>query len=665
MSRRLKIGCGIFIVLIIAAVVIPLKFLQSKPVEVDVEPVERADVQETVSAVPVAGQPAGMVKPDEVKVIPKVGGELISLLVEEGDRVAHGEVIACLDPRPLDLQLAQTRETVEAARARVAQARAHLAAAPTRSETAVAEAAAGLDQAIANYDTALRGAREEEIERSRQAVVQAAKDVEDAEASLATVKRGARVEEIAAAEAALKQAQTQAESSKANLDLMLAGPRKEDVAQAQAALTEAEAQVGLRKTELDSQRRLAERGYISRNALKAAETAYQTAIAGRDAAKERLAVAEKPHRPQEIEQAEASYRAALAAAERAEHNLALTQNRSTPEDIASATARRDAAKARLQAARADLKLAENRTTPQELQAAEAAVKQAQAGLRRAEADGVSVREQELQVAMLEADLRRSEAALQQAADQAGYTVIRAPIDGVVTRVNVVEGEYVQGGAIALPSADIAMLVITSDDVWIECNIDESDVGKVAEGQEVDIFLTDAEEFKGVVHHVSPSVRLVKGDVRTFAVEIAVDEGVRELRSGISVDVDIIVESTEDAVSVLSFAIFDDKEGNEYVYVVDKGKARKQKITKGAEGIERTEITDGVKEGEQVIISLEAKGLRDGKKVKIRENETDEKEKKQEKGGGSEEEDDKGEEEAAALPGPGGAEWLVARWEELA
>ena len=496
-------------------------------------------------------------------------------------------------------------------------------------------------------------------------MVQAAKDVEDAEASLATVKRGARVEEIAAAEAALKQAQTQAESSKANLDLMLAGPRKEDVAQAQAALTEAEAQVGLRKTELDSQRRLAERGYISRNALKAAETAYQTAIAGRDAAKERLAVAEKPHRPQEIEQAEASYRAALAAAERAEHDLELTQHRSTPEDIASATARRDAAKARLQAARADLKLAENRTTPQELQAAEAAVKQAQAGLRRAEADGVSVREQELQVAMLEADLRRSEAALQQAADQAGYTVIRAPIDGVVTRVNVVEGEYVQGGAIALPSADIAMLVITSDDVWIECNIDESDVGKVTEGQEVDIFLTDAEEFKGVVHHVSPSVRLVKGDVRTFAVEIAVDEGVRELRSGISVDVDIIVESTEDAVSVLSFAIFDDKEGNEYVYVVDKGKARKQKITKGAEGIERTEITDGVKEGEQVIISLEAKGLRDGKKVKIRENETDEKEKKQEKGGGSEEEDDKGEEEAAALPGPGGAEWLVARWEELA
>ena len=97
MSRRLKIGCAIFVVIMIAAVVIPLKFLRSTPIEVDVETVERADVQETVSAVPVAGQPAGMVKPDEVKVIPKVGGELISLLVAEGARVAPGQAIAYLD----------------------------------------------------------------------------------------------------------------------------------------------------------------------------------------------------------------------------------------------------------------------------------------------------------------------------------------------------------------------------------------------------------------------------------------------------------------------------------------------------------------------------------------------------------------------------------------
>ncbi|HCU34909.1 MAG TPA: hypothetical protein DGT21_05460 [Armatimonadetes bacterium] len=617
MSRRLKIGCGVFIVLMVAAVVIPLTLLRSRPVEVDVEVVERADVRETVSAVPVSGQPAGMVKPDEVKVIPKVGGELVSLVVREGDRVEQGQVIACLDPRPSDLEHAQARAAVDSARARVAQARANLAAAPTRAETTVAEAQAGRDKAVANYDAAVRGARVEEIERSRQAVVQAEKDLEDAEATLATVKRGARTEEIAAAEAALKQARMQADASKANLDLMLAGPRREEVAQAQAALTEAEADLVLRKTELGSQLGLSEKGFVSRNALKTAQTAYETAVARRDAARQRLAVAEQPHRPEQIEQARASYKATLAAVDRAESDLLLIKSRSTPEDIASATARRDAAGSRLQAARADLKLMQSRTSPEDLAAAAATVQQADAGLRRAEADRVSVREQALQVAQLEAELRRSEAALQQAADQAGYTIIAAPIDGVVTRINVEKGEYVQGGAIALPSADIAMLVITSDVVWIECNIDESDVASVAEGQEAEVFVTDAEPLKGIVHHVSPSVRLVEGDVRTFAVEIALDAGEETLRSGMSVDVDIIVKSTKNAVSVPAFAVFDDKEGKQYVYVVEDGKARKREITKGAEGIERTEVTEGVKEGESVITSLEVKGLRDGKKVKVR------------------------------------------------
>ena len=37
MSRRLKIGCGIFLVVAVAAIVIPLKFMRVKPIEVDIE----------------------------------------------------------------------------------------------------------------------------------------------------------------------------------------------------------------------------------------------------------------------------------------------------------------------------------------------------------------------------------------------------------------------------------------------------------------------------------------------------------------------------------------------------------------------------------------------------------------------------------------------------
>jgi hypothetical protein len=116
----------------------------------------------------------------------------------------------------------------------------------------------------------------------------------------------------------------------------------------------------------------------------------------------------------------------------------------------------------------------------------------------------------------------------------------------------------------------------------------------------------------------------------------------------SVDVDIIIQSTKDALSVPSFATFDDKEGKEYVYVIEDGKAKKLEVKKGARGIERTEIVEGLEEGQEIILSLEAKGLRDGKKVKLREKEEDDED-------GAADDEAAGPDEGAAEPAEAEAE----------
>lgn len=617
MSRRLKIGCGVLVVVTALAVIIPMRYLRARVVEVEVEPVTRADINEVVTAVPVAGQPAGVVKPDEVKVIPKIGGELVQLLVEEGDRVSSGQVIAYLDARSVDADLRQARETAAGVRARVAQAAADASVAPTRAAATVTEARAALQQAEARYQAALRGARAEEIERARQAVRQAEQDLKEADANLATVKRGARPEEITAGEAALRQAEADLRSTQANLDLLEAGPRPEEVAQAEAAVRDAQAQLELRATTLESQKSLAAKGYVSRNQLQADEAAHEAALAALETAEQRLALVKEPYRPQELEQARAAVRRSEETVKRAKADLALLRNRTTPEDLAAAEARRTAAASRLESARAALRLTENQTTPEDLRIAAAAVQQSKASARRAEADRVSVKQRQLDVAVVSADLRRAEAALEMAAERAGYTVITAPIRGVVTRINSKRGEYVQGGGIALPSAEIAMLVITATDrVWIECNVDEADVHDVRLGQAATVFLGEGRQVRGRVHQISPSVRLTQGDVRTFAVKLAVEDDTSALNSGMSVDVDIITRSKKQAVSVPSFAVFEEKDGKFYVYVMENGKAKKREVTKGVEGIERTEVVKGLSVGESVITSLEAKGLRDGKPVKL-------------------------------------------------
>jgi HlyD family secretion protein len=624
MSRRLKIALIVIVVLTAAGVIIPLKVIKARILEVEVEPVAVADIDETVMAVPVAGQPAGIVKPDEVKVIPKIGGELMQLLVEEGDTVTSGQVIAYLDARSVRADLRQAQETTTAARTRVAQAANDAAAAPSRADAAVTEARAAVDQAEAKYATTLRGARTEEIERARQAVTQAEQDLKDSDALLSTTKRGARPEELAAAEATLRQVEADAQSSRAALDLLLAGPRPEEVARAELALTEADADLLLRKQELRSYSELVEKGYVSRNQMDTAKAAYDSSLARRDSARHQLALAKDPYRPQEIEQAQAAVRRSGEAVQRASADLALLRTRTTPQDLASGEARRASAASRLAAARSALHLTLNQTTPEDRRGAAASVSQSRAAARRAETDRVSIRQRQLDVQAVTAELRRTEAALQQAADRAGYTEITAPIDGVVTRINSKRGEYVQGGGIPLPSADIAMLVITATDrVWIECNVDEADINDIKVGQSASVIMGEGREVMGQVYQISPSVRLTQGDVRTFAVKLSVAGDTTKLRSGMSVDVDIITSSIKQAMSVPSFSVFDDKDGKYYVYVLESGKAKKREITKGADGLDRTQITKGLNLGEIVITSLDVKGLADGRTAKAVEKKDEE------------------------------------------
>jgi hypothetical protein len=55
-----------------------------------------------------------------------------------------------------------------------------------------------------------------------------------------------------------------------------------------------------------------------------------------------------------------------------------------------------------------------------------------------------------------------------------------------------------------------------------------------------------------------------------------------------------------------------------VYVIDeKGIAREQQVQVGLASWERSEIVSGVNEGQQVITSLNAKGLADGVLVKVK------------------------------------------------
>lgn len=180
--------------------------------------VERSNLSITVSA-------NGIVQPERsINVSPKTAGILDQLLVQEGDSVQQGQILAYMDASNLQGQRLE-------AEGRLAEAKANLQQllAGNRPEE-IAQAEARLDEATANLQRA-----EDELHRnetlaiegaiSRQTLVQArtSRDaaqakVKEAQEALALLQQGSRPEAIAQARAQVTQAQGALKTIEAQLN---------------------------------------------------------------------------------------------------------------------------------------------------------------------------------------------------------------------------------------------------------------------------------------------------------------------------------------------------------------------------------------------------------------------------------------------------------------
>lgn len=166
-------------------------------------PVEARDLTLRINA-------SGKVVPiQSVNVSPKTAGVLKNLLVDQGDRVRTGQIIAKMDDADLQAQLIQVRAKLAQAQAELAQARAGNRV----QEIARAKAQVDAAQARANFARA-------KLERYRALTQQGA---------IAQNELDQYISESQSAQANLREAQKQ-------LSLLKSGSRPEEIAQRQAAV---------------------------------------------------------------------------------------------------------------------------------------------------------------------------------------------------------------------------------------------------------------------------------------------------------------------------------------------------------------------------------------------------------------------------------------------
>jgi HlyD family secretion protein len=199
-----------------------------------------------------------------------VGGQLAGLLVESGDAVSSGQVLARLDTTGLELQLKLAQSELELQEANLSQLQ------EGASEAELSAAQANYEAAVAAHEDLLAGPSPEETAIAQADLARAEISLQRAQAAYDAVSSlpniGARPEsvqlesatidyqraqaayELATAgpdEAALKEADSQVASAKAQLETLQESPPLSEVRSAQASVSSAETNLARAQLKLE------------------------------------------------------------------------------------------------------------------------------------------------------------------------------------------------------------------------------------------------------------------------------------------------------------------------------------------------------------------------------------------------------------------------------
>lgn len=293
--------------------------------------------------------------------------------------------------------------------------------------------------------------------------------------------------------------------------------------------------------------------------------------------------------------------------------------------VVQSSANRDQAKRALDRA------AELRRTNQQLISVEQ-MEQAQTGYDVAEALTNSAEHQ----------VEQARAALKEAQDALSKTVIRAPMDGQVTRVAVEVGEVAVPGTF---SRETGLLMTVSDlsVILVKVRVDETDVVRLHLGDSTTVTIdafTDT-TFIGRVTKVAQSAILQQaaatatGDRAVdYDVEVTLDNPPKNVRPDLSATAKVVTDTRKDALTIPIIALTvrenkpistelaprdtsGTKKESEGVFIVQKGTAQFRPVKVGIAGEEYFEVLDGLRVGDSIAAGpyQAIRDLKDSAKVK--------------------------------------------------
>ena len=187
----------------------------------------------------------------------------------------------------------------------------------------------------------------------------------------------------------------------------------------------------------------------------------------------------------------------------------------------------------------------------------------------------------------------------------GQGNVIAPVGGTIITLNAAEGGFVTA------SAPVAV-IDGVDRMEVAVSVSEALVPKLSRGDAVDVSVSSlGASVVGTIKSIDLAANM---QTRLYGVTVSINEDVEGLMSGMSADVAFRTDTSANAIIIPTEAILTSN-GTQYVFTVENGIARYAEISTGLTGNGVTEVTSGLKGGEQLVTVGQAY-LSDGDAVRI-------------------------------------------------
>lgn len=204
-------------------------------------------------------------------------------------------------------------------------------------------------------------------------------------------------------------------------------------------------------------------------------------------------------------------------------------------------------------------------------------------------------ERERNLGMLEETCRKLEA-------QMKTSEIRAPMDGLLTAMQIIEGEVVATGN--------QLFTVASRKNYVRGEVNEEDVGAIKAGMKaaLHMYAYQNQTFSGVVSSVLPAP---DPQTQRYTVLIEMENPPDNLMAGMTGEMNIITGKRENVLLAPTRALLVDQ-----VLQIKNGTVRKRTVKTGYRTLDFTEIVGGLTVGDRLVVADHDK-LRPGQRVRER------------------------------------------------